>query len=533
MSKKKKTLICAISVLTAIIIAVGAYILFGIVGVESKHTYGESQRVNNNIGTNVTVMDETVTYQTVNGFGASACWWAQNVGGWENSGEILSYLYDDEKGIGLNIYRYNLGAGSENDEHLYVERNRTQCFLQADGTYDFTVDANAQRCLAGAKAIAGDDLRVTLFANSPPVSLTKNGYAYGSARYDDDPWESNLDESNYQAYADYCYNAAEYFVDEGYRVTDVSPINEPQYVWSAWYNEDGSFSCNQEGCHYTKYQARDLMLAMVNTFAGSELEKESGVKVSMFESGEPEGEGTTAAAYLDCILGKGPKYVFKNKPLRDYFDTVCMHSYWSSTETKQETADYMADKYSSYGYSSTEYCQMRNDGNSGVYDLINAQENSTGGLTIEYGVALAKVIMDDLTILNSNEWCWWTACSDDTYTDGLVYINNDDHSDVKTSKRLWCLGNFSRFINEGAVRIACSSGVDGVPCCAFVNKDNSTAIVYVNNTEVDAVTALTADNDYSVYTTSAEYDLQQTANGNAGQASISIPAMSVVTVYIG
>ncbi|MDE5974436.1 MAG: hypothetical protein K2G73_07185, partial [Eubacterium sp.] len=83
---------------------------------------------------------------------------------------------------------------------------------------------------------------------------------------------------------------------------------------------------------------------------------------------------------------------------------------------------------------------------------------------------------------------------------------------------------------EGAVRIACSSGVEGIDGWAFYNTDDTVTVVYVNNTDNDAVTRLNADSDYSVYTTSDKYDLEKTASGAAGDADIQIPAMSVVTV---
>lgn len=529
-SKKSRIIICtAIGILIAVICAL-AYVFFGIIGTDSKRVYSQSEIVNNNVNTGVTVLDDTTAYQSMNGFGASACWWSKSVGSWENSEEILSYLYDDKNGIGLNIYRYNLGAGSTDDEHITRERNRAECFLNPDGSYDFSADRSAQNALAAAKKIAGDDLRVTLFCNSPPVSLTKNGVSYASPQRDENaPWISNLDESNYNAFADFCYNSAEYFLKQGYRVTDVSPINEPQYDWRATYNDDGTYSAKQEGCYYSKYQAAELYKSMINKFAGSEVEG-FGCKVSMFESGSAEGKGSSSAAYLDCIIGKGPKYASKNKILRDYFDSVSFHSYWSSTKSKQKAADYLAKKYSSYDVVCTEYCQMKRDENSGVFDLISKEKNGTSGLSIEYGVAMAKIIVDDLTILNAKEWDWWTACSDDTYTDGLVYINPENHDDIKLSKRLWCLGNFSRFIEEGASRIACSSGVDSLASCAFVNPDNSTVVVYVNNTDKDETTALTSTGDYSVYTTSSKYDLEKTASGKTGDIAVKVPAMSVVTV---
>ena len=50
-------------------------------------------------------IEPTAAYQTMNGFGASACWWSQEVGNWENAKDILSLLYDENSGIGLNIYR--------------------------------------------------------------------------------------------------------------------------------------------------------------------------------------------------------------------------------------------------------------------------------------------------------------------------------------------------------------------------------------------------------------------------------------------
>lgn len=530
-TKKKKILISIICVLVAIIIAVALYIGLGVIGTKETRLYPQSEIVNaNKNGSNVTVIDDDATYQTVNGFGASACWWSQDVGKWDNADEIMQALYDKDKGIGLNIYRYNLGAGSKDDTHILTENRRTQCFLNADGTYNFKADANAQNCLALAKKYAGKDMRVTLFCNSAPVYMTKNGVAYCNAyKSDDEPWISNLDKSKYGEFADFCYNSAEYFVNGGYRVTSVSPINEPQYNWAAWYNDDNTYSVNQEGCYYSKYEARDLLNVFVKKFDKSELD-EKGVKVSMFESGAMEGDDSTTMAYMDCILGRGPKYVFKNAKLRKYFNDVSMHSYWSSTETKENAAKAMAKKYSTYNIAATEYCQMTNDENTGVFDLISREKNGTNGTTIKYGVAMADKIIDDLTIMKATEWDWWTACSYGTYTDGLIYLDENDHENIDFSKRYYCLGNFSKFINEGAVRIACSSGVENVKSAAFVNEDNSTVVVYVNNNDKKAQTKLKATGDYAIYTTDKDNDIAKTDFGKSGDITVSLPANSVVTV---
>lgn len=530
-TKKKKTLAIVISCIVVILAAVVLYIAFGVIGTDSKVVYGQSNLVNaNKNGSNTTVIDVNTNYQVMNGFGASACWWSQDVGAWDNADEIMQALYDFDKGIGLNIYRYNLGAGSKNDTHILTENRRTECFLNADGTYNFNNDKNAQACLELAKKYAGKDMRLTLFCNSAPVYLTKNGASYCTPyKNEDEPWISNLDKSKYPDFADFCYNSAEYFVNKGYRVTSVSPINEPQYNWAAWYNDDNTYSVNQEGCYYSKYEARDLLKTFVKKFKGSDLDKK-GVKVSMFESGSMEGDDSSCAAYMDCILGRGPKYVFKNAKLRKYFKEVSMHSYWSGADTKKNVENYISDKYSKYSVAATEYCQMTDDKNTGVYDLIAKEKNGTNGTSIKYGVAMANTIVDDLTIMNVNEWDWWTACSYGTYTDGLIYLDEDNHENLDFSKRYYCLGNFSKFIKEGAVRVACSSGVKNVRSVAFVNEDNTVVTVYVNNNDKKSYTTIDCEGDYAVYTTDRDNDIAKTDFGKAKKVKVSLPASSVVTV---
>ena len=52
--------------------------------------------------------------EVFDGFGAFACWWSQLAGESEYAEEIAKLLFSKE-GLGLNIYRYNIGAGSANN----------------------------------------------------------------------------------------------------------------------------------------------------------------------------------------------------------------------------------------------------------------------------------------------------------------------------------------------------------------------------------------------------------------------------------
>ena len=73
--------------------------------------------------------------QEIDGFGASGAWWAQIIGGWEESKrkEIVGLLFGKE-GIGLSIYRYNVGAGA--GEETGDPWRRAETFESAKGEYD-------------------------------------------------------------------------------------------------------------------------------------------------------------------------------------------------------------------------------------------------------------------------------------------------------------------------------------------------------------------------------------------------------------
>ena len=358
-------------------------------------------------------IEPTAAYQTMNGFGASACWWSQEVGNWENAKDILSLLYDENSGIGLNIYRYNLGAGSKDDATITDPDRRAEAFIDKDGSYHWERDAAAQNALALAKSM-NKDLRVTLFSNSAPVFYTANGKAYCDYLPDEENYVTNLEPERYADFAKYSIACAKHFTEAGYRVTGLSPINEPEWSWRGY--ADGT--AKQEGCYYSKTQCRDLYKVFLKQMA-----QEDALKDCRLEGWESGHIGTdTCMAYLQTMFGKSGVNGLKNSALRKGMPTLALHSYWASPKEKQAFADAIATTYgSNYKLALTEYCQMTEDQNSGVYDLIQ-KNGMDSGLGMEYGLALAGIIHQDLTVLNVVEWDWWTACAFGGYTDGLVYL---------------------------------------------------------------------------------------------------------------
>ena len=101
--------------------------------------------------------------QTIRHFGASDAWSMQTIGLWADATEqakIADWLFSIEtdaagqpRGIGLSLWRFNLGAGSaEQGREAQINRStRTECFLQKDGTYDWSRQAGQRRFLRLAK----------------------------------------------------------------------------------------------------------------------------------------------------------------------------------------------------------------------------------------------------------------------------------------------------------------------------------------------------------------------------------------------
>ena len=529
-----------------------------------------------------TVVDTATTYQTIEGFGASAAWWSQYVGTWDNAEDIIRLLYSPTDGIGLNIYRYNLGGGSEDqqDYALYVADARTHCFMQQDGTYNWNNDAGAMNALAIANRL-NPDLKVTLFANSAPYFMTKNGKTYGALTTDSDGNVSgteNLDAAQFTAYANYITTCAEHFIDEGYDVTAVSPINEPEWDWSGWYNGDGTQSSNQEGCHFNEDTARAFYNNAMVPALQNNAKLNGKVSLEVWESGQINHNWWWERFMNQCFSTKnydtastgcdgkttysGSGYAGNNANIRAYVDAVATHSYWASTDDRTTVANLAnnGEFFSSLNlrFKQTEYCQMNTDANTNVLGHIQAEGGNTNGMTIDYGLALADIIYQDMTILNAVEWDWWTACGKGVYPDSLVYVNASNHDHIEPAKRLWALGNYSKFIDEGAVRVKVTtgeafgkelttnttytwtsgdnSGVDKnnyLEETAYLNPDGSLVIVYVNNSDTTECTTFTEGSytKFESYVTSATKDLEKYQSGDPAGA-VYIPARSITTVVL-
>lgn len=256
------------------------------------------------------------------GFGTSACWWSQNVADKGTANELAALLYG-KSGLGLNIYRYNIGAGWD-DGNCRVENpwRRCESFYIDDnanesegfgGHYDFEKDKNAyaflKRCLK-----EGTIDTVILFANSPHYSLTSSGQASGSLMHH----TCNLPMSNYNRFADIFLDITQHFIDDGVPVNYISPINEPQWKW-------GGKSVWQEGCHYEPEE----VAAVFHIFAQKLEERKMSVKLYGPESGEITG---LTEEYLKLFL--------QDNLIMKHLGAFALHSYHADRDFEIRKAFY-------------------------------------------------------------------------------------------------------------------------------------------------------------------------------------------------
>lgn len=493
-------------------------------------------------------IDESVRYQTIDNFGASDAWSMDPLGKhWteENKNRVADLLFSREKGIGLSAWRFNIGAGSsETDQTIIPDPwRRSVTFKKSEtGDYDWSKQSGQQWFLKAAKDRGVDTL--IAFVNSPPVWMTKNGHA----QPDPDVGSTNLKEDYEDEFATYLIDVLEHFKQEGLAFQYISPINEPTWDWNR---------AQQEGNRYNNEDLKRVILALHRQLKESSLDAQisapDGVEITSLLDDEYyqmfAGSGQYTSGANNLGTGKYREYIkdlFGDPELKEAIgNKIASHSYWSDYSKPgddrlvklRELLVANLKKYDAEAkYWVSEYCILGDYG-------------PGRDLGMDPALYVARTIHFDLTKANAAAWQWWTAVSKVDYKDGLIYTDFNeagDEQNILTSKILWALGNYSKFIRPGAVRIALTGLDEGAESkllgSAYVHAEEHTVTaVFVNNSEEDKRIQLSLkgmDQSKSIalmesYITSAGRDLARgeditVLDDHSFEAVI--PAKSVVTL---
>ncbi len=461
------------------------------------------------------------TEQEITGWGTSAAWWAQIAGNSENAEELAKLLYSEE-GLGLNIYRYNVGGGEKDNPDTRLPGNEwraTESFLvyneeTGEYEYDWTQDAAAQKMLDLSLSYGCIDT-VVLFANSPHYSMTESGSAAGS--YDENT--CNLKDGCADDFAEYMCDIAEYFIGKGVPVKYISPINEPQWTW-------GGGWVGQEGCHY---ELEDI-IEVGEAFAAEIKERELDVKLSLAESGCVSDD---TMDYIDAIA--------ENDAIMDVLGTYAYHSYWTDDIAyKYAFGEYMKKNYGDIELEMSEWCELPNE------HKIDE---------IEAAVIMAREISEDISLTGVNSWTSWIAVNDGMYNADSMIGANGDCSEFVVGKRYYAMAHFTKFVPVGSKAISFDVSnadisveeawwdnvVDGkaydhyiienrMNVSAFKTPDGNYVAVIVNNGEAKEITYVMPGYTTKVYVTDAERNLELVEDGWKAVSNVEIPEKSIVTV---
>lgn len=427
-------------------------------------------------------------HQQIDGFGASDAWSMRFIGEIPETvqNEVAKLLFSPDfdtngvpEGIGLSIWRFNIGAGSveQGDSSKINLGTRTECLLNPDGTYDWNKQLAQRKFLKLAKQYGVPYLLG--FLNSPPVFYTKNNLATNTGR----DGTYNLKEDKYGDFVKFMTDVIIGFKEHDNITLDyISPVNEPDGHWN-WQGP------KQEGTPATKYE-----IAKLSRLLNSELQKRNiDTKIIIPESSDyrcmmsTHQTGSERGYQIQSFFSKDSTATYLGE-LSNLPRLMAGHSYWTNTpvEYMKECRKALRDSLRKYDvdFWQSEVCIMSNDdeiGGGGGYDR-----------TMKTALYVARVIHHDLVFADARSWQWWRAVGGD-YKDGLLFqyrkpgMPNDT---IVDSKLLWSLGNYSRFIRPGAVRLDVhrddsadsDSATDpyGLMCSAFRNNDGSNVIVVIN-----------------------------------------------------
>jgi O-glycosyl hydrolase len=491
-------------------------------------------------------IDLTRTFQTIQDFGASDCWTAEYVSDYFSTTEkekAAKWLFSQQmdkngnpEGIGLSCWRVNLGAGSAEQgtsSNIADETRRAACYQKSDLTYDWTRCDGQQWFMKRAKDYGVDHF--LLFSNSAPVHMTKNG----KANANNQNISCNLKDDCYDDYAEFLATVTKHFVDEGYNVTYIDPVNEPRFDW-----KDG-----QEGSPWENMNIAQLAKQLDKSIVSRSLS----TKILIPEASSWDlvygGTGRAANQIYSFFNRKSANYIGN---LPSLAKVVAGHSYWTfrtNTDLKdiREKVRNEAAKY---------YLEVMQT----EWSMLDAAPEISTGFPESYETAskmdialyMGKIIYCDLCYGNMSGWSYWTAFATERYNQKnrfyLIRMNavgdtgDESYGDIKkggrltVDKNLWVLGNYSRFIRPGYKRVAIKGADDlnGLMGSSWLSPDEKTLVtVFVNMSQAGKSIGITmVDNaieSIKTYLTDKNYSLKFQPSLNDA-SNMEIPARSIVTI---
>jgi len=495
------------------------------------------------------IIDNNEEYQIIDGFGASDAWRAQFIGkNWpsEKREHIADLLFSQEidefgnpKGIGLSIWRFYISAGTAEQGDSSDIKNlwrRGECFQNPDGSYDWNKQAGQQWFLKAAKGRGVE--RFLAFPNATPVHISNNGKGYATKG----DIHMNIKPGKMGDYAKFLVDVVDHFNQNGIFFDYLSPVNEPQWNWDGP-GQEGTPALNEEIYSLVKYLSEELNTRNLKTnIVIGEAGTIGHASIPMDSHGmKRDGRDDQARFFFSET---SPFYIGNLPNVEKTISAHSYHSVWPLTqqvEYRTLVGQKIKQANPDLGYWMSEYCILQ----------ANDEIGGGNGRDLGMGTALyvARIIHNDLTLCNAKSWQWWTAITQADYKDGLVYLDDGSKGEtgnmggkvkslmydgeVRDSKLLWVLGNYSRFIRPGMIRIKCDlsekqSLENGLLVSAYKKPESGQQVYVLTNLSDKKINVdFNKDLQSKTYITDKDQSLKlNIQNLN----DVWIPARSVVTI---
>ncbi|CAG8752148.1 26928_t:CDS:10, partial [Dentiscutata erythropus] len=347
-------------------------------------------------------------WQVFEGWGTSLCWWANALGGFPDiRNQAADLVFDLNKGLGLNVIRYNIGGGDNPNHHHMRIGGDVPGFRPCENCdYNWTSDANQRWILLAAKERGADIFEA--FSNSPPYWMTNSNCSSGGQNS-----ANNLNPDYYAKFADYLTEVVKWYKEEqGLTFRTLEPFNEPT---TGLWDEFGS----QEGCTYN-YLAMAEVIDTVGAYLNNKGLSNT-TSVSIADEGLFEGEIATIVEIF-VLNSIGMSYVSQ-------YNT---HAY--------------------YGISRTHLFDIaKNDGRR----LWMSEWGSWSSKNMSASIQLSEEILNDMRNLKPVAWTYWQVIEhapNGTYGNdyGLIgadFSNSTTPLDIRLS--FYGFAQYTKFIRPG------------------------------------------------------------------------------------
>ncbi|GAA1897222.1 glycoside hydrolase [Asanoa iriomotensis] len=464
----------------------------------------------------VAVVDWSDERQTIDGFGGSFAF--HKAGAIQRLGEpltsqLLDLVFDDEKGIGLDIVRVMVGDGGTWGDQLYD--GPTQTIEPQPGVFVWdqpdwparkaAFDAHQIWLMREAKKRGVRTFMASVW--SPPAWMKQNNSVVSSGP--DGP-PNKIRPDLYQAFADYL---AEYVLgyerEFGIRITHVSPTNEPEVTTG--------YSSSQ----WTPEELRVLVRDHLGpTFARRGVDAENVL-----------GEGVTFDERFALPAVTDPA-------ADAHVGVVAAHGYAGLVDdaTRAAPGAFAASHERGKTIWQTEYMNQ-----GAPRDRLFVNNTITDGL--RYANLIGNLF--DETRLNAYFW-WWPVANNGADGSDLIRLvntgtpqsgNPTENGQYRIFKRYYTIGQYSRFLDPGDVMIgATKTPAPGVALTAYKGGRDFTVVVVNNNPtdvtlDVDLTGGFPRTREVAAYRTSASENMTRLRDVRTHDSSFTatLRARSVTT----